>query len=196
MPMVGSNMATNIENIMKAASLVGDSTAKIANVVGNGSVSGIVGLPFSTTDVGPTAGAGSGTGTGIIISPSFLTSAIYAKLQVLGPGTSNALIANAVGTAMSMEAAKASLSSTHGPVFAGTGTVIPGSIPVVGPVLGLSIFSQGLSKGFLGASWPIISNAFGMGLSEGWLIGLGSVIITGGGAPGSPGAGVGIGIIS
>ncbi len=177
----------------------GSSVPEFSSAVGAGSVSALVGAPFTTQDTGTVPGAGTGTGAGITgVVEATVSNAIFAALlSAFGQsGSKTQDLCDAVAEALVEQIGLATLTTTNAPVFAGTGVVVIGSIGVSGSVWGSGI--QGNAPSFLGASWPDIATEIGNGCANGVISsGTGSVIITGSpSGPTSPGVGTGTGNIS
>ena len=60
------------------------------------------------------------------------------------------------------------MTTSHSPVFAGTATIAPGSIAVLGPEIGGQVLTEGAGKGFIGKDWPNIAKAIGNGIATGF----------------------------
>lgn len=189
---LGSLIAANLTS----AGALGSNKTAFANAVAAGIVMSVVGKTFSTIDTGTIPGAGIGSGTGLtgLISATMITTAV-GMLPTTGANATPLMTAimNAVVTHM----AAASLASTHTPVFLGSGTIVPGSIPVLAPAMASNIDSQLTSAGANGSNKTILANAIAAGVAIGFLTATGSVVITGAptGIP-VPGAGTGTGVIS
>ena len=200
MPMLGAHMTGTIIGTMTAAGLIGTSVPSFAMAVGDGSITPIIGAPFTTTDIGTVPGAGVGTGVGLT-GPvdSLIAQAIFVGLvsKFGSAGDSLLDITDSVAGAFVAELALATLTSTHTPVFAGSGTIVVGSISVPASAIADMIEQSGVASGFLGDSWPDIAEVVGQEFSSGLALATGSVVIAGAptGTP-APGAGTGSGSIS
>jgi hypothetical protein len=202
MAIVGSAWSSTLFGTLQGMGMTGNRLHDFTDAVGNGSQMSIVGKPFTTMDVGLIMGVGVGVGSGISgIAPGDVTMAVYGNCQAFGfTGARLMDICTAIGSAMVSTIANAVLTSTHAPVFNGAGSVVVGSIGVVGSEWGSNVHSAAAS--FQGSRWPDFANAIGMGQAAQVLAkGTGTVTISGtftGPAPPGPipGAGVGAGTIS
>jgi hypothetical protein len=198
--MLGAHMTGTIIGTMTAAGLIGTSVPSFAMAVGDGSITPIIGAPFTTTDIGTVPGAGVGTGVGLT-GPvdSLIAQAIFVGLvsKFGSAGDSLLDITDSVAGAFVAELALATLTSTHTPVFAGSGTIVVGSISVPASAIADMIEQSGVASGFLGDSWPDIAEVIGQEFSSGLALATGSLVIAGAptGTP-APGAGTGSGSIS
>lgn len=181
-----------------ALGFVGSALMDFTDAVAGGSVDHVVGQPFATTDAGSVSGGGVGAGVGIVgISDSLVSSSIFAD-SVASFGQAGSRLqdmCDAIGSALVSQMGLATLSSTHAPVFAGSGMVTPGSIPVVGPAWGSAI--EGAAPSFMGSEWGNFASAIGNGCASAFTTATGVVAIAG--SPSgdvSGGAGVGSGTIS
>lgn len=170
MPMAGPTFAAKLLTAFTSAGLIGISTPIYAQTIGNGAMLQILGKPFNTIDTGSTPGTGAGTGVGLT---GIVGAVVSAQIQTeivsftgLPPTPDMIKMANAIGDGLEQEVALASLISTHSPVFAGTATIAPGSIGVVGASVGSSIETQGIGSGFVGKDWPGFAKAIGNGLGD------------------------------
>lgn len=194
-------MSGLLQAAMAGRGYTGPDMPNFADAIGNGTVSSIVGKAFSTTDTGTVPGAGVGTGTGITgLVEATLSAALFsgfvAAFGQAGPDLPD--IADDLATALVQELALASLASTHTPVFAGTGTLVVGSIAVVAAAMGAAIEAEGVGAGFLGMNWGDAAGVIGDEYAGAMIAqGTGTVTITGSpsGTP-APGAGTGTGTIS
>lgn len=173
---------------------------KFTGVIGNGSAAEVVGKTFTTTDVGTVPGAGTGAGVGIVgISAATISNTIY-SLAVSYFGQAGARLKDTcdqIADSCVAQMALATLSSTHTPVYLGTGTIVVGSITVDPGGWSSLITSQGVSNGFKGSQWPNLAEAVGTGQAMGVLSsGTGIVTITGSGGPPVGGSGNGFGVMS
>ena len=194
----GSNWSTTLLASLGGKGFVGTRLSDFTDAVGNGGQSHVVGKPFTTTDVGTVPGTGAGTGTGIVgMVAAAISSLIFAAASAsFGQfGTRLMDVTDSIADACLSEMALATLTSTHSPVFAGTGTVDVGSIPVVAAGWGTAIFAAAPS--FLGTQWNNFAQALGEQATNVLAAGTGTVTIAGSpsGDP-SGGAGTGVGVIS
>ena len=160
----------------------------------------MVGKGFTTTDAGTVSGTGSGTGTGITGVPAGpLSTAIFAAL-VLAFGSSGVdlpTITDALSDALAAQLALTSLSSSHSPVYIGTGIVDVGSIAVDAGAWGTAIESLGITSGLLGDDWPDFATEAASEMASAIIAGgTGSVTISGSGDNSGSSVGVGSGTIS
>lgn len=195
MPILGPAWTSLVAAQMAAQGMVGPSVPDLALAVGNGSAGHVVGKSFTTTDSGIVAGTGAGTGVGVVVAGPAIASAIYGYASGYGWNGPNLMnLCTAIGNACSIEMLSALLTSTHTPIFVGTGIVVPASIGVAGPAWGAAIQA---AFAFTGPQWPNLCQAIGKGCAD--IIhatAIATVTITGAGFPGVPGAGVGSGVIS
>lgn len=186
---------------MVSAGFTGTDMPNFADAVSNGTVPGLVGAPFTTSDTGTIPGAGTGTGTGVIgvIEGALSISLYLAFVSAFGSSGPNLPdLADAMAAGLVSELANATLTSTHGPVYVGSGTIAPGGITVAGATIASAITFAGVGFGFLGLSWPdaadVIGNEYANAITT---FGSGVVTITGSPTgPTSPGVGVGAGTLS
>jgi hypothetical protein len=199
MALTGTLMFSTMMGKLAAAGMAGPQLPSFCNAVASGSVLSVIGKPFNTVDVGLIPGIGVGIGVGIlgIAAPLVMAQIIAAGagLGLLGPQFPT--VADAIATGLVAEAALATLSSFHTPVFLGVGTIIPGSILVVAPEWASNVQALGTASGFLGGSWPSMCQAIGIGCTAGFPTATGIVVIAG--SPTFipvPGGGAGFGFIS
>lgn len=194
-----SRMAANMFGILRGKGFKGPRLMDYCLAISEGSVMSIAGKSFATADVGTIPGAGVGTGTGLTaiqqgtVQGTTVSTAQGTKFK--GPKLVD--VADAFGQALIAECSQATLSSTHAPVFAGAGNIIPGSIPVVDAEWSGNIFNQGKAKRFIGPEWMNWCKALAAGGVAGFATATGVVAIAG--APAGipvPGAGSGVGVIS
>lgn len=195
MPIIGSTWTGLVSAQMATQGMVGPNVPDFATAVGSGSASHVVGASFGTSDIGVVAGTGVGIGVGIVVAGPAIASAIYGYASGYGWSGPNLMnLCTAVGNACSIALLSALLSSTHSPIFSGTGTVISVSIGVIGGTWGGAIQS---AFPFTGPQWANMCQAIGKGCAD--VIHASAVAIvsiTGVGAPGTPGVGSGIGAIT
>ena len=198
MALSASTLGSLIDANLSGFGATGYNRTIFSNAVAAGIVMSIVGKSFATTDVGTVPGTGVGSGTGIVglSSPNMVSVAIAAM-----PSTgvnANPLMQAIMNAVVSHLAASATLTSTHTPVFAGTGTIVVGSIPVIIAEMSGNIDSQLSGAGAVGVNRTVLSNAIATGIvTEILAAGTGTVTISGspGGVP-SPGGGSGTGVIT
>lgn len=197
MALSASTLGSLIDSNLAGFGAIGSNKSIFSNAVAAGIVMTLVGKTFSTSDIGTIPGAGTGIGTGLtgLIAPTMASIAV-AALPSTGTNASPLMqaIMNAV---VSHLGSNTTLTSSHTPVFAGTGTVVIGSIPVTISQMASNIDSQLSSAGAAGSNKTILSTAIATGVVSGIMLATGTVTITGspGGTP-SGGAGSGTGVIS
>lgn len=198
MSISGGAWASDLYGRLSGAGFTGTELSTFTSAVGMGSATHVVGQSFMTVDVGVVAGAGVGTGTGITgLSSGTISSSIYGlAVGYFGQaGTKLQDLCDAVAASCVAILGQASLSSIDAPVYAGTGTITPGTITVNGSTWGSLIQTQGAS--FMGSQWGSLASAIGMGQALDVLSsGTGTLVITGGGSGSGPGSGTGTGTIS
>jgi hypothetical protein len=204
MPLITSAWSGLLLTQFSGIEFSGPKLPDFCNAIASGSTQHLIGRKFDTIDAGLTIGAGPspGTGIGVIgIVSSIVSAKIYdtakSAFGQAGPKLMDTcdVIASVLVTQMSL----ATLTSTHTPVFLGSGTVTPGSINVDGGAWGSAI--QNAAPDFQGSMWPAFANAIGVGCAEGFKTATGQVVIAGSwsGLPVPspvPGAGSGSGNIS
>ena len=200
MPIAGSSFSTRLQANMAAKGFLGSHVVDFCDAIGNGTVSAVTGAPFATVDTGSVPGVGTGAGVGLT---GMIAATIATQIQSLAvaagmAGSAVPDICDCIANALVDEMGVATLTSTHTPVFAGTGVVTVGSVIVAGSALSSSITAAGLAAGLAGSGWPSFADAIGNGQATGFLTATGSVTITGSptGGPVVPGAGAGVGVIS
>ena len=187
-----------IDSNLAGFGAIGSNRTIFSNAVAAGIVMSIAGKSFTTTDTGSVSGTGAGSGTGIVgLTSSNMVSTALGVMISQGVNASNLMTAimNAVVSHLS---SSATLTSTHTPVFSGSGTVDIGSIPVVITEMKSNIESQLTSVGANGVNKSNLSLAIATGIvTEILAAGTGTVTISGSpsGTP-SPGSGSGSGVIS
>jgi len=196
MSLSASALGSLIDANLAGVGAIGANRTVFANAVAAGIVMTIVGKSFATVDTGTIPGAGTGSGTGLtgLISGTMITTAVGVLPTT---GVNATLLMTAIMNAVVTHMGSASLSSTHTPVFAGSGIITPGSIPVLAPELASNIDSQLSSAGANGSNRTILANAIAAGVAIGFVTATGTVTISGSpsGTP-SPGGGSGTGVIS
>ena len=190
---LGSLIDTNLSGF----GATGYNRTIFSNAVAAGIVMSIIGKSFATLDVGSVAGSGSGSGVGLVgMNPTNMTGIAIGVMPTTGVNANPLMTAimNAVVTHLTT----ATLTSTHAPVFAGTGTVVTGSIPVSIPEMAGNIDSQLGLAGAAGSNRTILSTAIATGIvTEILASATGTVTITGSpSGPPSGGSGSGSGVIT
>ena len=198
MPLSGSNFSSVLFGLMAARGNVGPDLQNFCDAVGDGTINASLGAPFATADTGSTPGAGVGSGVGITLSPGSIAPVIESTATGLfgGAGSELPLLAADIETACIAEFALATLTSTHGPVYIGSGSIVGGLPSINAALLSPSILAAGVSKGFIGVDWANFALAIATGEGTPMPTAVGTVTITGAGGPPVPGAGVGSGVIS
>jgi hypothetical protein len=181
-------MTATVISALSAKGFVGTGLPSFAAAIGTGSVLSLVGKTFSTSDMGSTASAGVGVGIGLTgVSSATIKGAMMLEALSKGftPTTQQSDVFEAVGDALVTELAIASLTSTHTPVYVGTGTIDVGSIMVTASEWGGNIESTGAGLGMSGDKWPDFAAVLGKGCVAGMATAAGNVVITGV-PPGTP----------
>lgn len=198
MGLSSSTLGSMIDANLTSAGANGYNKIPFSTAVAQGIVMSIVGKSFATTDVGTVPGSGTGNGTGIVgLSSSNMVNTALGVMTSTGVNAQPLM--QAIMTAVvSHLSSSATLSSSHTPVYLGTGTVNIGSIAVVTSEMASNIQSRLANAGAVGVNMPNLSLAIATGIvTEILAAGTGTVTITGSpsGTP-SPGAGSGTGVIS
>ncbi len=199
---LGSAWSADLHGRLTALGMQGPKLQDFSDSVGNGSASHVVGKPFDTIDTGLTPGTGVGTGDGIsgFTAPDVADAIFAAAVGFFGQaGPKLQDICDAVGQTCEAQMALAMLSSSHGPVFSGSGEITPGSVMIVPAGWGSSIEGEGSGVGFEGIKWPQFAEALGKQAGPILASGTGTVTISGsivGPPPPVPGAGSGSGTIA
>jgi hypothetical protein len=184
MPMVPSRMSAAIQSSLASKGNSGSNLSTFCSALGNGSVRSLVGKTFNTIDTGTTPGSGVGTGIGIQgVSASAISKACQAyylmEFGTMGPLFPD--IADAYSQALEAELLSATLTSSHSPVFAGSGVIQPGSLKVSASEWSSSI--QTAAPTLLGSDWPRFCEVLGKGSSFAMTAATGQVTISGAGTP-------------
>lgn len=202
MPMSGANMSNSMFSIASGYGWTGSNLKNMSDALSNGTINNMLGAPFQTTDTGTVIGPGVGTGVGLLgVIASVVSLAIFnAAVAKFGSAGDDLLdLTDAVAQAFVAEIALATLSSTHTPVFLGSGTIVPGSIVVIAAAIVAAIQLEGIGYGFLGDNWPDFAEVVGEELANSLAIATGNLVITGAAVippPPAPGVGVGAGNMS
>lgn len=199
MPLNAQAWTAALAGQFSGINFIGPRLPELCVAIATGSVQHLTGKQFQTQDVGLTPGAGVGIGVGITgIIPTTVASTIRSTaIQNFDnhEGKRLADCCQVIAAVLVQQVLLATLSSVDSPVFAGTGTIIPGSIAVLGPAWGTAI-EQAAPK-FVGKYWPGFANAIGVGCAAGFQTATGILTITGAGSPlPVPGTGTGTGTIS
>lgn len=165
----------------------GSKLPQFCSAIAGGFAQVLAGTSFTTTDTGVVAGTGSGTGTGLTITGGIVETEIL-SLGYTGPEFQS--LASAVASWAVDVGGDVEMDSTHSPVFQGSGGIV--SVLILASDIESAILSM---SGFTGSDWPGLVNAISSGLAQAYSVGVGSVVITGTGAPGSPGQGTGSGVL-
>lgn len=201
MALSAATLGSLIDTNLQGEGANGSNRTVFANAVAAGIVMSIVGKAFATADVGLVPGIGVGSGTGVIglSAPTMTTTAVNALPST---GVNAEPMMRAIMMATVTHLADATLTSSHTPVFLGSGTIVIGSIPVMISEMSSNIDVQLLSAGANGSNRTILSTAIATGIvNEIIAAGTGTVTIagtfTGSVPPGPvPGAGAGTGVIT
>ena len=199
MPLSGSIFQSAMLGELASKGFVGTQLITMASAVGIGSFMSLVGKPFTTKDTGMVTGVGVGAGVGIIgVTKSVISAAVFqecaASFGTVGEKLKD--FCDGIGAGLEAEIQMATLTSQHTLIFAGTGVVDPGSIPVSGSEWSSNIIS---SSAFGGSKWPSTAKAIGKGCATSFGTASGQVTIAGAPItppPPSPGSGAGTGVIS
>jgi hypothetical protein len=207
MALSGSALSALIQTELAGKGFTGVQLTNFSNALGNGIVTATSGiLLFTTADTGTIPGTGTGSGTGVlglnmanISSLAFSTGqGFWASFQNNGPGIKWQDLCDAVATAVVAHfSAAATLTSTHSPVFAGTGIVTAYSGVSV-PVMKAAIVAAAPGSW---ASWrmPELAEAIATGVVTELLTHASASTVTITGSPTGvpvPGAGTGSGVVT
>lgn len=179
--------------------VLGPQFVNFTTALGDGINSGIVGSTFTTSDTGSVTNPGAGTGSSITgLVSSTLSTSMYDNCVTLFGSAGARLhdITDAIAESLITHLANAVLTSTHTPVYTGTG-VVSFSTSSMDPAV-MSLFISTAAPAFTGIHWVNFCNAVSNGVvSHIKSVGSGSVVITGVAPPSPvPGAGVGSGVVS
>lgn len=193
-----SILANLIKTNLQAQGANGSNLSSFCTAIATGIINSIVGVSFTTTDVGMVSNNGTGTGIGITgLSSSSMASTALATMTSQGTNASNLMTAIMSAT-VSHLSSSANLSSTDFPVYSGTGTIDIGSINVNVSTMSSNIDTQLQSSGANGSNRSNLALSIATGIVNNILSsGTGTLTITGTppGSP-SPGSGTGTGTIS
>lgn len=194
-----SRMASDMYARARGMNFRGPRLMDFCIVISHGSLDSIIGKVFATVDVGVVPGTGAGIGTGLTaVSISTVQNSVVSRarnLRFKGPRLEDTALFYA--QALVQELTHTTLTSAHSPVFAGAGTVVPGSIPVAVPEWNNKIFNYGRALRFIGPYWHNWCDALATGGVQGFTTATGAVVISGSpsGDP-SGGGGSGAGVLS
>lgn len=206
MALSGAALSGLIQTELAGKGFTGVELTPFSNALGNGIVNATTGiLMFTTTDTGTIPGTGTGSGTGVlglnmsnISSLSFTTGqGFWSAFQNNGPGIKWQDLCDAVATAVVAHFATATLTSTHTPVFAGTGIVTAYSGVTV-PAMKAAIVAAAPGSW---AAWrmPELAEAIATGVVTELLSHTPASTVTITGSPAGvpvPGAGTGSGVVT
>lgn len=207
MALSGSGLSSEIKTALQGIGWSGTQLTVFSDAIGQGIVLATSGvLSFNTSDSGTIPGDGIGAGVGIIgMSDSSMSSVMYStgqgfwsSFQNNGPGVEWQNFCDVVSEAIVLHfTTNATLTSTHNPVFAGTGTVVSYSGLAI-PDMTSAIVAQAPAS-WASARFPELAEAVATGvITE--ILGHAPadfVVISGSpsGAP-VPGAGSGTGVVT
>lgn len=156
------------------------------DVVSQGSIESIVGKFFNTVDTGliqtvATPGLGAGLGTAItLVQIATVRDTVVQTARGFGfKGPRLVDTAMLFADALVTEIANATLTSTHSPVYLGSGVVVPGSYTVQYAEWHTKIHDYGRAIRFRGPKWPQWCMALAQGAITGFQSASGNVVITG-----------------
>jgi len=207
MALSGSALSGLIQSELSGKGFTGVQLTPFCNALGNGIVDATTGiLTFTTTDTGTIPGTGTGSGTGVLgLSESNISSLAYntgqgfwASFQNNGPGIKWQDVCDAVATAVVAHfTSAATLTSTHSPVFAGTG-LVTAYAGVAIPAMKATIVAAAPGSW---ASWrmPELAEAIATGVVTELLSHTPASAVTITGSPAGipvPGAGTGSGVVT
>lgn len=207
MALSGPALSGLIQAQLASKGFTGVQLTPFSNALGNGIVTATTGiLMFTTADTGTIPGTGSGSGTGVlglnmmnISSLAFSTGqGFWSPQQNNGPGIKWQDLCDAVATAVVTHfTADATLTSTHSPVFAGTGLVTAYSGVSI-PVMKAAIVAAAPPSW---AAWkmPELAEAIATGVVTELLSHTPASTVTISGSPSGipvPGAGTGSGVVT
>jgi hypothetical protein len=199
MPLVESNFSDNLELFLISDGFTGSELDTYCTFIARGIILTLVGASFATADTGSGSGSGVGEGTGLSgMIDTAVVNAMIAEGATKGFNLTGEAQTSYERTVegITAELAFATLTSTHSPVFAGTGIVVAGSIPITASQISDAMYTAGTSLGFTGGSLRDFCDVIGAGIELGISQLTGSVIITGSGGTPSGATGSGSGTIS
>jgi hypothetical protein len=196
MALSASTLGSLIDSGFAGAGANGKNRSKFSNALATGIVNGIVGKSFQTLDVGLVPGAGTGTGTGLTgLDADGMKQQALAAMKSRGANADKTM--GFIMDSTVQHLAEATLTSVDTPVFAGTGTIVLGSITVTVADMTQSIVSALKDSGANGRNVQPFANAVATGIAFGMMTATGTLVIAGAGSPTpSPGTGSGTGEIS
>lgn len=207
MALSGPALSGLIQAQLASKGFTGVQLTPFSNALGNGIVNATTGiLMFTTADTGTIPGTGSGSGTGVlglnmanISSLAFTTGqGFWSSFQNNGPGIKWQDLCDAVATAVVAHfTSDATLTSTHAPVFSGTGMVVAYSGVTV-PAMKAAIVAAAPGSW---AAWrmPELAEAIATGVVTELLSHTPASTVTISGSPAGvpvPGAGSGSGVVT
>lgn len=194
---LNSLLQTNITTLIPTAA-TGISFIEFTLGIATGVINGTVGSTFTTVDTGQISNPGNGLGTGITgLNQTTLSSLIYNNCYAgwNSAGVQLLNITDGIAESVVTHFGSATLTSTHSPVWQGTGVVSFSSSSMSSTVMASGIQS---ATTFIGTYWASLSTYIASAIvTHVKSNGSGSVTITGT-PPGSPtsGSGTGSGTIS
>jgi len=180
MPILPPAMVTAMQGHWSGVGWIGVDMAVMANAIGTGAGTGMIGATFTTLDTGSGPTPGAGVGVGITIVEATLSAALLAGMLLEFPPGGADLPDLCDGIAKGVKAGldTASLTSTHPLCFLGVGLVNVASGGFVFVGSGITSGIQGLAPTFLGDSWPAICSVVGTEIENAGKIAIGQTTIT------------------
>lgn len=192
MALSASTLAGLIDSNLVGFGATGSNKTIFCSAVAAGIVMSIVGKTFTTTDVGFVAGPGTGVGASLVgMTSGNMVSVAIAALPTTGVNANNLMQAIMIAVVVHLQTAQ--FTSTHGPVYLGTGTIVVGSITVSTSEMAGNIDSQLGLAGAAGSNRTVLSNAIASGIVTEILASATGQVIISGTTMGTPNAGTGTG---
>jgi hypothetical protein len=180
--------------------VVGPQFVNFSTALSAGINTGIVGSTFNTVDVGSVANPGTGVGLAITgLSTSTLSTLMYNNCYTAfgnSAGVRLQDLTDAISASVVTHLAQAVFTSTHTPVYTGTGVVSFALSSMNSGTMALAI--KNAAPLFTGLQWLNLCNSVASAIvTHIKAVGTGVVVITGAAPPSPvPGAGVGTGVVS
>jgi hypothetical protein len=185
-----------IDSNLSGFGAIGSNRLIFSNAVAAGIILTLVGKSFTTSDSGSTSGSGTGAGIGLTgMNSSIMTSLAIATLPTTGVNASP-LMQSIMNAVVSHLGSNATLTSSHSPVYSGSGTIIIGSIPITITEMSGNIDSQLSLAGAAGSNRTVLSTAIATGIVTQILTSATGIVTISGSGSGSSGSGSGTGVIS